>query len=334
MNEQQKKLTEDEINTQIEFLSSAKCNHTYHKYIDITGDLIEGTLLSRILYWFTPDKKNNTKVRIFKDGEYWIAKQRKDWWEEIRISERQYDKAIKRLAEKGFITLAKYKFNSMPTVHIRPEWKKINEAVAIWKENLRKEITGENNRELQKQENGNDTKCNSQGNNTKCNSGVAQTGIPITCITNNDYNNNNYDSMEYAFFPEEKKVSPTSESGKLSPTIIKAIDEAMTEEGESSDSSYKEELKDIAEYFVGKYARTQGKPHKPLTRPAISNIVYNYLHQDEDEYGIMDDVWTLDQYIPLIDMYMQTNYREGIEKSLSHFMSGYIRRNLKAKLIE
>lgn len=49
MNEQQKKLTEDEINTQIEFLSSAKCNHTYHKYIDITGDLIEGTLLSRIL---------------------------------------------------------------------------------------------------------------------------------------------------------------------------------------------------------------------------------------------------------------------------------------------
>lgn len=106
------------------------------------------------------------------------------------------------------------------------------------------------------------------------------------------------------------------------------------EEGESPDSGYGAELKDIAEYFVNEYARTQGKPHKPLTRPAISNIVYNYLHQDEDEYGIMDDVWTLDQYIPLIDMYMQTNYRDGIEKSLSHFMSGYIRRNLKAKLIE
>ena len=140
--------------------------------------------------------------------------------------------------------------------------------------------------------------------------------------------------MEYAFFPEEKKVSPTSESGKLSPTIIKAIDEEMTEEGESPASSYREELKGIAEYFLNEYARTQGKPHKPLTRPAISNIVYNYLHQDEDEYGIMDDVWTLDQYIPLIDMYMQTNYRESIEKSLSHFMSGSIRRNLKAKLIE
>lgn len=142
------------------------------------------------------------------------------------------------------------------------------------------------------------------------------------------------ESMRVCSFSGEKEVSPSSEGGTLSPTVTKAIDEAMTEEGESTDSFCRAELKDIAEYFVSEYARTQGKPHKPLTRPAISNIVYNYLHQDEDEYGIMDDVLTLDQYIPLIDMYMQTNYREGIEKSLSHFMSGSIRRNLKAKLIE
>ena len=156
--------------------------------------------------------------------------------------------------------------------------------------------------------------------------------IPYTTtdITNKDYNT----EKEVCSFSREKEVSPSSKGGTLSPTIIKAIDEAMMEEGESPDSGYGAELKDIAEYFVNEYARTQGKPHKPLTRPAISNIVYNYLHQDEDEYGIMDDVWTLDQYIPLIDMYMQTNYRDGIEKSLSHFMSGYIRRNLKAKLIE
>ena len=140
--------------------------------------------------------------------------------------------------------------------------------------------------------------------------------------------------MRVCSFSVEKEVSPSSERGTLSPTIIKAIDDAMTEEGETHVSSFREELKDIAKYFVNEYARTQGKPHKPLTRPAISNIVYNYMHQDEDEYGIMDDVWTLDQYIPLIDMYMQTNYREGIEKSMSHFMYGSIRRNLKAKLIE
>lgn len=35
------------------------------------------------------------------------------------------------------------------------------------------------------------------------------------------------------FFQKKKMASPSSEGGKLSPTIIKAIDEAMTEEGES-----------------------------------------------------------------------------------------------------
>lgn len=66
-------LSENEIQTKVNFLSSARCNHTFHKYIDITGDLIEGTLLSRILYWFAPSKDNKSKVKIYKDGECWIA---------------------------------------------------------------------------------------------------------------------------------------------------------------------------------------------------------------------------------------------------------------------
>lgn len=329
MNEQQRKsLSEDEINAQIEYLSGAKCNHTYHKYVDITGDLIEGTLLSRILYWFTPDKKNNTKVRIFKDGKYWIAKQRKDWWEEIRISERQYDKAIKGLAEKGFVVLAKYKFNSMPTVHIRPEWDKINEAVEIWKENLRKEIAEENNQELPKQENGNDTKCNSQGNNTKCNSGIAQTGIPLTCITNTDYNNKDYSSMDVCSFSGKKSARPT----QLDSFLEKAFADELMEPGEAE--ARISDLKEIITYFMAKYMQEFRKTHRKLTEPAVKKIVENYLFPDDDEYGNMNDMYTLDDYRKIIDLYFMTRYGDGTEKSLSHFMSGLIRRNLKVKLID
>lgn len=136
-------LSENEIETKVNFLSSARCNHTFHKYIDITGDLIEGTLLSRILYWFAPSKDNKSKVKIYKDGEYWIAKQRKDWWEEIRITERQYDKAIKSLVKKKFVITAKYKFNSMPTIHIRPNYDVINAEVKKWEENIRQEVIAE-----------------------------------------------------------------------------------------------------------------------------------------------------------------------------------------------
>lgn len=189
-------LSENEIQTKVNFLSSARCNHTFHKYIDITGDLIEGTLLSRILYWFAPSKDNKSKVKIYKDGEYWIAKQRKDWWEEIRITERQYDKAIKSLVKKKFVITAKYKFNSMPTIHIRPNYDVINAEVKKWEENIRQEVIAEDKgQELHKQADGNDTKCNSQGNNTKCNSGMSQDATLLTGITNNDYLNTNYDSL-------------------------------------------------------------------------------------------------------------------------------------------
>lgn len=179
-------LSENEIETKVNFLSSARCNHTFHKYIDITGDLIEGTLLSRILYWFAPSKDNKSKVKIYKDGEYWIAKQRKDWWEEIRITERQYDKAIKSLVKKEFVITAKYKFNSMPTIHIRPNYDVINAEVKKWEDNIRQEVMAEDKgRELQNEQNGNDTKCNS---------GMTQGATLLTGITSNDYLNNNYET--------------------------------------------------------------------------------------------------------------------------------------------
>lgn len=131
-------ISEKEIDEKVKFLSSAKCNHTQHMYIDITGDLVQGTLLARIMYWFSVDKNKKSKVRIFKDDYFWIAKQRKDWWEEIRITERQYDKAIKELEKKGFVVLAKYKFNSMPTIHIRPGYENINFATKEWESQLKK----------------------------------------------------------------------------------------------------------------------------------------------------------------------------------------------------
>ena len=178
------------------------------KYIDITGDLIEGTLLSRILYWFAPSKDNKSKVKIYKDGEYWIAKQRKDWWEEIRITERQYDKAIKSLVKKKFVITAKYKFNSMPTIHIRPNYDVINAEVKKWEENIRQEVIAEDRgQELHKQADGNDTKCNS---------GMPQGVTLLTGITNNDYLNTNYETLNTksnslnreqcnSFSPKDKK---------------------------------------------------------------------------------------------------------------------------------
>lgn len=108
-------------------------NHTSHAYIDITGDLIAGTLLSQIMYWFNPDKNGKLKVRVFKEGSFWLAKKRDEWYSEIRISPKQYDRAIKILTEKGFVEVKRFKFNGDPITHVRPLYENINTATTRWK---------------------------------------------------------------------------------------------------------------------------------------------------------------------------------------------------------
>jgi len=103
-------------------------------YVDMAGDLVAGLLLSQIVYWYLPSKKDGrSKLRVYKDGHYWIAKARKDWWDEIRISPRQVDRALAILEEKGIIVTALYKFNKTPTKHIRIDKEKF---LATWEDAL------------------------------------------------------------------------------------------------------------------------------------------------------------------------------------------------------
>jgi hypothetical protein len=89
-------------------------------YVDMAGDLVAGLLLSQIVYWYLPSKKDGrSKLRVYKDGHHWIAKARKDWWDELRIRAKRADRALSILEEKGLIVTAVYKFNRAPTKHIR-----------------------------------------------------------------------------------------------------------------------------------------------------------------------------------------------------------------------
>lgn len=88
-------------------------------YVDMTGDLIAGLLLSQIVYWHLPDKKGQSKLRVYKDGFYWIAKQRDDWWDEVRIRPKRFDRACDILVKKGIVVKAYYRFNGLRMMHLR-----------------------------------------------------------------------------------------------------------------------------------------------------------------------------------------------------------------------
>jgi hypothetical protein len=123
---------------------SHRFNHTLHAYIDIAGDLVAGTLLSQIMYWFTPNSNGERKVKVLKDGHYWIAKRQEDWYQEIRITEKQYRTAIKKLEDKKLVIKKRYKFDGSPTTHIRPNYPVLQEEIEKWKHAVMKEIEEKN----------------------------------------------------------------------------------------------------------------------------------------------------------------------------------------------
>lgn len=88
-------------------------------YVDIAnGDLIAGLLLSQIIYWFLPDRNGRTKTRVTYKGRDALAKNRGDWYEEVRITPRQYDKGIKILQDLGIVEIENSMFNGKRTPFI------------------------------------------------------------------------------------------------------------------------------------------------------------------------------------------------------------------------
>jgi hypothetical protein len=110
-------------------------NTIYHCDVDIAGDLIAGTLLSQIVYYYgLPERGQTQKLRIFKDGYYWMAKGREDWKDEIRVTPKQFDRASSILERKGLIHIEKFKFNGSPTLHLRLDFETYNRELTKWKE--------------------------------------------------------------------------------------------------------------------------------------------------------------------------------------------------------
>lgn len=88
-------------------------------YVDMVGDLNAGLMLSEIVYWYLPSKEDKSRLRVKREGEYWIACRRYEWWDRTRMSPKQADRAIDLLIKAGLIEKRLFKFQGEPTVHVR-----------------------------------------------------------------------------------------------------------------------------------------------------------------------------------------------------------------------
>ena len=96
-------------------------------YIDITGDITCGVLLSQLIYWFSDDEKGNSKLRVKKEDRYWLAKSKNEWYQETRLSKKQLERAEKILKQMGIIEVKIFKFNGTPTNHYWFNWERFIE---------------------------------------------------------------------------------------------------------------------------------------------------------------------------------------------------------------
>ena len=112
-------------------MRSRDCIKVKRCYIDIASDLEAGILLSQIIYWHLPDKEGEQKLTIQRDGHWWLAKAREDWWNECRLTPKQFDRAIRHLEAKHLVVAQVYKWRIANTKHIRVDWAGLLQALSL-----------------------------------------------------------------------------------------------------------------------------------------------------------------------------------------------------------
>ena len=191
-------------------------------YIDITGDLASGVLLSQLVYYYLPDKSGKKdKLRVIKEGKSWVAKRREDWWDECRLKPKQVDRILKDLKEAGLIEVKIFKFNGVPTTHIRLIKEAFMQRLNDLIQNSRRENGNSSKGKFPKEEDGNSSK--------------GKMEIPQKGISNNiDYshrlhteNNNSKTSYTYrglntSTFPQNVENSKDKSIQPLA-TIVKSV---------------------------------------------------------------------------------------------------------------
>jgi hypothetical protein len=116
--------------------ASQEMIHTPVCWVDIAGDLVSGILLGQILYWHGQDKNGNSRLKVRKDDGYWLAKKHTDWWDEIRLTEKQVVRALAILEEKEVIVTKIYRFAGSPTTHIQVDFDRLGHMLSEYQEKL------------------------------------------------------------------------------------------------------------------------------------------------------------------------------------------------------
>lgn len=268
----------------------------------VLGDLNEAIILNQLNYWLEINKKAD---KNFIDGKYWVYNSYAEWRENDfpYWSEKTIQRTFKRLENKGIVISSNY--NKMCID--KTKWYSIDFEV------LEEMIKSYDSNKI------------SEEDKMSCREG--QYDRPIPKNTTKDYS--------YAFskekgtlcFSDEKAVGQSNVKYRIEdvPYLVGQYAEPNTLGSQIID------LRNIIQYFIGRYEEESDIRHIDVSESAIKSIVDAYFHPT----GKVVDCEAED-YMWMIDDYFATDYKmngKRVSKSLQHFFSGKIRENIYMKRI-
>ena len=93
-------------------------------YIDINeGNLHDAVVFAQIMYWHEPNRETGkTRLRVLKDGYWWLVKNHGDWESEVRISRRTVRNCLERIKGRGLIVYELHGHAGKKAPYIRVNW--------------------------------------------------------------------------------------------------------------------------------------------------------------------------------------------------------------------
>ena len=142
-----------------------------------------------------------------------------------------------------------------------------------------------------------------------------------------------YSPTELNSFSKEKETSPSGLNSSISKRNKKAdldkwiatkthIEICMERNGYSKEAFETAEAIEIVKTYYEKYREVIGQPHPRLNDKTMMYVIEQYLN------GFGDGETSVQTYRDLINFHFSTEYRENIDWTIQHFMSGEIRKTL------
>lgn len=142
-----------------------------------------------------------------------------------------------------------------------------------------------------------------------------------------------YSPTELNSFSKEKETSPSGLNSSISKRNKKAepdkwiatkthIEICMERNGYSKEAFETAEVIEIVRTYYEKYKTVIGQPHPRLNDKTMMYVIEQYLN------GFGDGETSVQTYRDLINFHFATQYREDIDWTIQHFMSGDIRKTL------